>query len=253
MNRRRPVYPASAMTTDAAPAAPARPPALTPRDAATLIIVRRDAATPRVLMGKRHESHKFMPGKFVFPGGRVDLGDCRLRPGAGLDPRVEAKLLARMRARPSPGRARGIAMAAVRETFEEVGLVIGRPSEGRLATSDPAWSGFVATGHAPDLSSLRLFARAITPPGRTRRFDTRFLVADAEAVRNLDAPVAASEELLDPYWVTIADAQGLDLPWITREVLRRLDAALARPDGLEPDAPLTFQYMRGKTWRYETL
>ncbi|HUF44051.1 MAG TPA: NUDIX hydrolase, partial [Aestuariivirgaceae bacterium] len=47
-------------------------PAIRPRDAATLIILRRDGAKTRVLMGKRHSDHAFMPGKYVFPGGRVD-------------------------------------------------------------------------------------------------------------------------------------------------------------------------------------
>ena len=63
--------------------------ALRPRDAATLIIVRRDgAAKPRVLMGKRHADHAFMPNKFVFPGGRLDPADCRVEPIGDLDPAV---------------------------------------------------------------------------------------------------------------------------------------------------------------------
>src|SRR5208337_5017481 len=91
--------------------------ALRPRDAATLILVERserDAA--RVLMGKRHAGHKFMPGKFVFPGGRVEPEDRRMCAAGALDPNVEEKLNARVR-RPSPRFARALALAAIRETF----------------------------------------------------------------------------------------------------------------------------------------
>lgn len=224
------------------------------RDAATLIIVRHDDDRPRVLMGRRHTAHKFMPGKHVFPGGRVDAGDCRVAPMHDLDPRVAARLLKRMRGRPSPLRARGLAMAAVRETFEEVGLVLGAPMTMPLRSRSPAWRKFFATGHGPDLAALRLIARAITPPGRPRRFDARFFVADASAIANLDAPLAtASAELLEVCWVSIAEARDLDLPWITGEVLRRLEMALASSPGLTPDMPATFQYMRGKAWHYEDL
>lgn len=230
--------------------------ALRPRDAATLIIVRRDGmATPRVLMGKRHASHAFMPNKFVFPGGRLDPADCRIEPIADLDPAVRDKLLARMRGPATPTRARGLAMAAVRETFEEVGIVIGRPSaEARPSSRSPAWQAFLDTGYRPDLSGMRLFARAITPPGRPRRFDTRFFIAEASAAVNADEPVrAASEELLDPYWVTIEEARALDLPSITREILRRLDEALAAPKPFDPAVPISFQYWRGRSWHYDTI
>jgi 8-oxo-dGTP pyrophosphatase MutT (NUDIX family) len=228
---------------------------LRPRDAATLIIVRRDATEkPRVLLGKRHASHAFMPNKFVFPGGRVDPADCRVEPISDLDPAVRDKLMARMRGVATPTRARGLAMAAVRETFEEVGIIIGRAvAEERPASRSPAWRAFLETGHRPDLSAMRLFARAITPPGRPRRFDTRFFIAEASAAVNLDQPVrAASEELLNPYWVTIDEARNLDLPSITRDILYRLDMALAAPSPFDP-APLTFQYWRGRSWHYDTL
>jgi 8-oxo-dGTP pyrophosphatase MutT (NUDIX family) len=233
----------------------ARPgPALRPRDAATLIIVRRDGGRPRVLMGRRHAGHRFMPGKYVFPGGRLDAADCRLAPACDLDPRVADKLLKRMRGGASPARARGLAMAAVRETFEEVGLLVARPHGGRAASRNDAWRRFLATGHAPDLSGLSYFARAITPPGRPRRFDTRFFVLAADRVANLDSPVTtASEEMLDIAWVTFEEATGLDLPGITKDILKRLEAALADPAALTPGAPASFQYLSGKSWRQEWL
>lgn len=231
---------------------PGRP--LRPRDAATLIILRRDAGKPRVLMGKRHSGHAFMPNKYVFPGGRVDPADARMAVAADLHPKVAAKLMARMRGKPSLARARALGLAAVRETFEEVGLIVGRPLAGAKASRSPSWKPFFATGYEPDLGGLRYFARAITPPGRPRRFDTRFFTLDASGVANLERPIRlASQELLDPYWVTLEEAWALDLPSITKDILRRLAAALERQDAMEPGAPLSFQYHRGSRWREEEL
>jgi len=232
---------------------PHKPRALRPRDAATLILVRRDAAQPRVLMGKRHEAHKFMPGKYVFPGGRVDLSDCRVQPARALEVPVAGKLLSRMRGKPSPARAQGLAMAAVRETFEEVGYVVG--TAGNIApTRSAAWAQFHQTGYGADLSGLKLLARAITPPGRPRRFDTRFFIADANVIANPDNPLTPeTDELLTPHWVTIEEARQLDLPWITGQILKRLEALLERRDALTCQHDCTFQFMRGKDWQYVTL
>lgn len=229
------------------------PSVIRPRDAATLILVRRDTSTPRVLMGKRHQAHKFLPGKFVFPGGRVDAGDCRITPELTLPADVSMKLLASMKGKPSIGRAVGIALAAVRETFEEVGLIVGQPGPAPK-TRNVAWQQFYATGHAPDLRGLRLLARAVTPPGRPRRFDTRFFVADAAILANMDAPVVPeTDELLAPHWVSIDEALQLDLPWITGQILRRLETALDDKDPFGSQRPVCYQYMRGKHWQYETL
>ena len=228
-------------------------PALKPKDSATLIIVRQDGPKPRVLMGKRHAKSAFMPNIYVFPGGRVDIADSRIAPASQLDPAVEDKLLRKMRGRPSPGRARALAMAAIRETFEETGLLIGSEADGKKTSTHKDWSAFLATGLRPQLAPMRYIARAITPPGRIRRFDSRFFVVGAEHVTNLDAPHASTDELNETHWLTFAETQDLDLPWITGEVLRRLDKQLHSPEGLVAGAPVTFQYMEGKTWYDETL
>jgi 8-oxo-dGTP pyrophosphatase MutT (NUDIX family) len=227
--------------------------AIRPSDAATLIILRRDGGETRVLMGKRHSDSAFMPGKYVFPGGRVDAADCRLRPAADLNPAVADKLMVRMRGRPSAARARGLAMAAVRETFEEVGLIVGTKLRDRTRTRSAPWQAFLATGYAPDLSGLRYFARAITPPGRPRRFDTRFFVLDAAHVVNSAAPAKVTQELLDPCWVLLDEAAELELPNITKDILARLKAALENRGGLQPGAPLAFQFRRAKSWVIETI
>ena len=225
-----------------------------PRDAATLIIVRNDGDEPQVLMGKRHEKHSFMPGKFVFPGGRVDRADYRVRPASNLLPDVEKTLLNKMKGKASRTRARALAMAAVRETFEEVGLVVGQPKTDRQSSKAPGWREFFDAGFAPQLNGLNLVARAITPPGRPRRFDARFFATMADSIHNIDDPVlTANDELLEIHWVTFDMANRLELPYITRHVLSLLKQRLKQPDGLRPGAPVPFQFMRGNSWVYDTV
>jgi 8-oxo-dGTP pyrophosphatase MutT (NUDIX family) len=223
-----------------------------PRDAATLIIVRHDDTMPKVLLGQRHDSHTFMPNKFVFPGGRLDTNDMRTKVGHDLHPLVREKLLQRMRGRMSASRARGLAIAAIRETYEETGLFLGSlPVTTSLKSEE--WPDVIAAATL-DLSGLRFFARAITPPGRTRRFDSRFFVTNARHIDNLDNPRhPGSGELLKPHWFSFTQALELDLPAITRDVLKRLQPLMERQEELGPDQPVSFQYFRGKSWREEVL
>src|ERR1700716_4202975 len=152
-----------------------------PKDAATLILVDRTAATAKVLVGKRHDKVVFMPGKFVFPGGRVDKSDNRVPVAAPIPKALEENLL-----KGSPkitlSRARSLAIAAIREACEETGLCLGRESNGATPALEGAWKSFSEAGLLPDPSGLFLIARAITPPGRVRRFDTRFFTADASSI-----------------------------------------------------------------------
>src|SRR6202049_3639375 len=97
---------------------------LRPKDAATIILIDRSGAEPKVLLGRRHHGHKFMPGKYVFPGGRVEPADRRMSAATPLDARVAARLMVEVR-NPSPRKSCGFALAAIRETFEETGLVLG--------------------------------------------------------------------------------------------------------------------------------
>ncbi|HWD28218.1 MAG TPA: hypothetical protein VG387_13690 [Rhizomicrobium sp.] len=212
---------------------------LRPKDAATLVLVKRDGAAPRILMGQRHGNMAFMANKYVFPGGRLDPGDMRIAVATGLKPHVEARAAHGA----SPAKARGLALAAVRETFEEAGILIGERAAKVPRTRAPAWKKFFAHGIVPRLDSFEMIARAITPPNRTRRFDARFFMADASAIAHqLDA--AETEELLTPAWLTLAEARALDLPSITRTVLDEVEARLAG----EHDRPVPFyRFTRGKS------
>ena len=156
-------------------------PNITPKDASTLILLDRSGPSPKVLMGKRHQRHTFLPGSFVFPGGGVDAADRLMPVGAALDPRAEAKLMLHMR-RPSAAKARGLALAAIRETFEETGLLLGSKRESAPAAAPGPWTAFAEANIHPDLSTVHFIARAITPPRRKRRYDTRFFTADVSAI-----------------------------------------------------------------------
>lgn len=204
---------------------------LRPKDAATLILTRRDGDAARILLGQRHSSMAFMAGKFVFPGGRVDLCDRRLAAGGPLNPQDAARL-------GDGGRA--LALAAIRETFEETGLLIGRRDQAPPFTRAVGWRRFFAHGVVPELACLRLIGRAITPPKRPRRFDARFFMADASAIA---AEVGAdSEELLKLCWVTLKQARALDLPAITRRMIDEVEARLSG-DSQRP-VPF-FRFQRG--------
>ena len=167
-------------------------------------------------MGKRRQDLKFMPGKYVFPGGRVEPEDRRMCAAGSLDPQVEAKLNARV-SRPSPSFARAIALAAIRETFEETGLAIGATDYGAPENTPPgAWTRFASTGVYPALDGIDFLARAITPPGRPRRFDARFLIVEASAVaRRVEGVVHPEAELVDLVWTPLDKARELDLPRIS--------------------------------------
>src|SRR6266704_6157205 len=152
-----------------------------PKDAATLILVDRSASAPKVLVGKRHDKVVFMPGKFVFPGGRVDKSDKRVPVAASIPKELEAILL-KGSPKITPSRARSLAIAAIREACEETGLCLGRRASGSAPKLERGWKPFSDAGLLPDPSGLFLIARAITPPGRVRRFDTRFFTADASTI-----------------------------------------------------------------------
>lgn len=186
-------------------------PVARPRDAATLILVRRDAERPRILMGRRSGGHDFMPDKWVFPGGRIDRADYRGPVLTDLKPDVAADLAgsARLQRQDGVRLARALARTAVRETFEETGLVIGRQDAGQVQG---------------DLGALAYIARAITPPARHKRFDARFLMADAERLQSLDPQ--DSRELGEVAWFTLDECRELDLPTVTRAVLGVVESHL---------------------------
>lgn len=222
-----------------------------PKDAATMLILDRSGARPRVLMGKRHASHKFMPGKYVFPGGRIDAED-RLMVATGvLDQACEDRLVARVQ-RPSPAKARALALAAIRETFEETGLLFGS-SEFGVPEPAPAgsWSDFASHGVYPDLGAVTFVARAITPPRRPKRFDTRFFAIDASGIAaRVEGVTGPDSELVDLVWVDFDEAKQLDLPTITKVIIQEVEARIEAGFGIYLPVPFYWE-KRGSFVREE--
>lgn len=202
----------------------ARPHPVRPRDAASLVLVRDASEGPEVLMGRRHSRHAFIPDAFVFPGGKLDAADrqvlCPNGPdlAPGMDPLTRA-----------------LAAAAIRETFEETGLVVGCP--GDPGTAEGTWGEFRARGLAPDLAGLSLMARAITPPESPIRFHARFFLADG---RKASGNIEGSGELLDLDWYPVARALALPVIDVTEFVLGEIRA---RSGQTRRHGPVAF-------WRY---
>ncbi len=193
------------------------------RNAATIIVMRDRDTRPRILMGQRGAAAAFMPNKFVFPGGAVDVADATVPLAAPLNDHCTARLSEEA----APGLAPSLAVAAIRELWEETGQILG--ACGDWPVPPPAdWVTFAATGHLPTAESLEFVFRAITPPGRPRRFDARFFLADAAAlVSDPDDFAAASDELSLLQWIDLEEVRNFDLPFITEVVLAEV-AARAR-------------------------
>jgi 8-oxo-dGTP pyrophosphatase MutT (NUDIX family) len=187
------------------------------------------------MMGRRHGGHSFMPGKWVFPGGRVDPGDFRAPYATDLRHEVAARLA---RTAP-PVRARALALAAVRETFEEVGLLLAHRAPPRPGNG--AWREFLAHGALPDLAALDFVARAVTPPALAKRFDARFFMANAEHLVSLERQGDCGE-LDEIAWFDLEEALELDLPSVTRFMLREIPLRLADPGRPVP----SLRFARGR-------
>jgi 8-oxo-dGTP pyrophosphatase MutT (NUDIX family) len=209
-----------------------------PKDASTLIIVDRAQGEPKVLLGRRHARHEFLPGKFVFPGGRVDASDRTMPVASPLHPDVRRKLLAHTELQ-SDLDAQALVLAAIRETFEETGLIIGAKDARHGSVPPEPWSKFVQAGFWPNPSALFFIARAITPPGFTKRFDARFFCTDRSAIAyHVKDVVHSDAELVEVAWWPISAAKTLDLPIITALVIDELQSMLHK--GLRPDHAVPF-------------
>jgi 8-oxo-dGTP pyrophosphatase MutT (NUDIX family) len=223
-----------------------------PRDAATLMLVDRSGPIPKVLVGKRHDKVVFMPGKFVFPGGSVDPTDNKIPVAAPLPPELEANLQKGSPKTP-PSRARSLAVAAIREACEETGLCLGRKVEGASKKLPGPWEAFSDAGLLPDPSGLFLIARAITPPGRIKRFDTRFFTADASSIAHrVEGVIHADAELVELVWVELGSAHLADAHAMTKNVLNQLQQRLATGP-LSHNAPLPFFHWYGGKMQLDML
>ena len=191
------------------------------RNAATVIVVRNKHDNPSVLMGQRGVNAAFMPSKFVFPGGAVDDQDLSIDIKKSINEVCKNRLLKEN----ENGPWNALVAAAIRELFEETGQIIGVEQEWLEPPS--SWRGFAKTGYVPDASHMSFVFRAITPPGRPRRFDARFFLIQAEELQtDLDDFSMASDELSHLQWIPLTDTKNFDLPFITQVVLAEITGNL---------------------------
>jgi 8-oxo-dGTP pyrophosphatase MutT (NUDIX family) len=182
-----------------------------PYDAGSLVLVRRSPEGPEVLLGRRAGKHRFLPNVYAFPGGRVDSSD-------RLD--LSIKSLENINSKLHP-----TAVAAVRETWEETGILLGSVTAGQLQ---------------PDLSGLHFLCRAITPAESPIRFHARFFLRD---VTGMPLTLGGSGELLDLAFRPLEAALRLPLADITEFVLGMVGEL--GPD-LVPQRAAFWHYRRGK-------
>jgi len=201
------------------------------RDAATVMMVRQGADGPEVLMGQRGAKAAFMPNKFVFPGGAVDAED-RFQSGLEMDGVLREKLSAEA----ATDIAEALVHAAIREVWEETGLILGVQDDGAPNWDVPEnWADFFNAGYVPRATGMRFMFRAITPPGRPRRFDARFIMVNAELIdSDPDDFSRASGELSHLQWIALAEVQKFELAFITEIVLAELEAILKAPKEVRP-------------------
>ena len=200
------------------PRAPKGAGEVTPRPAASLLVVRQAASGPALVMARRAAHHRFMPNVLVFPGGAVDPEDF----GASAATELPHAVRARLERSTTPDLARALATAAARELEEEVGLTLGRP---------------------PSLHGLDYVCRAITPPDRTMRFDAYFFAVDSAHV---SGTLRASAELEDPGWYSLEQAMAAQLAGATKAVLSQFSKWLGQGTCSQKVAVL-----RDRQWVYE--
>lgn len=184
-----------------------------PVDAAGLILLRGSREAPEILLGRRHAKTAFLPDIYVVPGGRVDAED--LAP-SGFDesvhPAVAGDLSIGCRTPPI-----AFLRAALRETHEETGLLVGQPGTAFGKAAGAAWSAYAAAGWTPDFTGLDFALRAITPRGSPRRYNTRFFLGDGSRVTG---SLTGNGELLDLGWRPAGDLGRLNIVDVTWELIR---------------------------------
>lgn len=204
------------------------------RNAATVIVLRDRATNPRILMGQRGAKAAFMPNKFVFPGGAVDVADADVPLATPLPKGCADRLREDILVPPiEPG---ALAAAAIRELWEETGQILGLPDSWDDAPLD--WRDFAAKGFRPHAAPMQFVFRALTPPGRPRRFDARFFLLDAnDLTSDPDDFSSASDELSHLQWVELEQARSFDMPFITEVVLSEVQK---RATSTQPPASVPF-------------
>ena len=202
------------MTDRPAPPSAARGP-VRPKDAAGLVLLRGSREQPEVLMGRRHKRASFLPDIYVFPGGRLDDSD---RTPSGYPEKLHDALARQLAVGNRRREAMPLLRAAVRETFEETGLLLAADTHAREARDQPpVWQAFSALGRRPAFETMDFVCRAITPVTSPKRFNTRFFLADGA---DMGGTLLGDGELEDLAWRPVEKMWSMEIVDVTEFVLR---------------------------------
>lgn len=222
------------------------------RDASVLIIIDTTPDEPLLLMGKRNNNLVFMPGKYVFPGGAVDPEDFLIETAEQLNDLEAQRLQQHTENYNRTSEAQALPLAAIRETFEETGVLIGKESaETSLKSVSDAWNAFMDHNITPSLSGIKFCARAITPENKVRRYDTRFFCVEAASIAKT-TPFNPGE-LDNIEWLTLTQASDIDLPRITRVILNDILAGIKKETLFEKEEPVPFYYTQNGRFHREII
>jgi 8-oxo-dGTP pyrophosphatase MutT (NUDIX family) len=172
------------------------------RDAATVVLMRDGEAGLELYLVKRSRTVDFMAGAHVFPGGRLDKSDASASACALLAAGI-ADLQARLGEALSPTHAAGLFVAAIRETFEEAGLLLGSLGPGwAMEEARKAVAGgaqFITLIGQLDAAALVPWVRWVTPEVSPKRFDARFFLARAPTGQE---PRVDGREATEGVWIS---------------------------------------------------
>ncbi len=199
-----------------------------------MIVWRNGPKGTEVLMGRRGRRAAFLPDFFVFPGGRIDPADHNIRAATPFDSAV----INRMGVRRNAALALALAITAVRETFEETGLLLAENGDIGAVEHDD-WDYWKTRGLTPALHRLSYFGRAITSPISPIRFHARFFIARAEG---LHGQLGGSGELSELGFYPVAEVLArMPIVDVTEFMLNRVTGYAAAPDYFKSGTPV-FSY-----------
>ena len=205
-----------------------------PRHAASLVLLQGEKQNPDVLLGRRPMSARFMPGVYVFPGGALERGDYAVASMLDLRHDVEVRLARHG----GPRRARALAWTAIRETWEETGVLVGKSGTFEPTRNTAATRAFCDAGLIPSPAQLDYIVRAITPTHSPLRFDTRFFMADGAKV---SGELIETNELEDIGWLPLRHViSHLKIMGVTQFVLEEAwrNWRLERPEHADVTPPV---------------
>ena len=218
-----------------------------PRDASSLVLLKKSGKIVKVLLGKRSDKTRFMPGAWVFPGGVVDKTDHTISINTSLNKNIIKRLAVSNNART----AKALAVASIRETVEETGLILGKKCENTTKADygedNNGISIMSKLGLEPDLSKLFYLGRAITPTFSPIRFHARFFIADA---KHLTGKIQTTNELVEIEWVPLEKATKLPMADVTEFMINELltfGGDISKIKRILDSRPM-FTWKMGKQW-----